>query len=152
MTTIKADDDTLDPSLPVPSETMPAWARCMLICFGWLMVIVGFIGIVVPVLPTTVFLIIALWAFSRSSRKFQLWIWNHPTFGPPVRGWHRHGVIPIRAKVMAVLVMSLSFTYVAIWIAEDWRLPAVLAAIMLPAGLYIVTRRSHPPQPHTDAE
>ena len=152
MTTIKADEQSYDTSLPMPPSAMPAWARCLLVCFGWLMVIIGLIGVVVPVLPTTVFLIVALWAFSRSSRKFQLWLWNHPTFGGPIRDWHRHGVIPIRAKIMAILVMTLSFVFVSVWVAQDWRLPALVGAIMLPAALYIATRRSHAPDdqpPHT---
>ncbi len=146
MMTIKADEQTYDTSLPLPPSAMPAWARCLLVCFGWLMVVIGLIGVVVPVLPTTVFLIIALWAFSRSSRKFQLWVWNHRTFGPPIRDWHRHGVIPVRAKVMAVMLMTLSFMFVTIWVAQDWRLPTILSVIMLPAALYIVTRRSNAPE------
>lgn len=141
MTLGKADDD-----IPLPATDSPTWLRWLLVGFGWLMVAIGFVGIFVPVLPTTVFLIAALWAFSRSSRKFQVWLWTHPYMGPPVRNWHLHKVIPVRAKIMAVILMSLSFMYVAVWASEDWRVPTIVGAIMLPAAIYIVTRRSRPPE------
>ncbi|MBO6785436.1 MAG: YbaN family protein [Rhodospirillales bacterium] len=131
--------------MPTTAVMSAAWMRWALIGLGWLLIGIGIVGIFVPVLPTTVFLIAALWAFSRSSKKFQVWLWTHPTFGPPVRNWHLHQVIPIRGKVLAVIIMTLSFVYVAIWIAEDWRLPTAIGAVMLPAALYIVTRRSTPP-------
>jgi hypothetical protein len=43
--------------------------------------------------------------------------------------------------------MTLSFVYVAVWVARDWQLPVMVGAVMLPAALYIVTRRSRPPEP-----
>ncbi len=122
-----------------------AWQRALLIAFGWLNIGVGMVGVVVPGLPTTVFIIIALWAFSKSSRRFQVWLWWHPHLGPPVRNWYRHKVIPTRAKILAITVMTLSFAYVAGWAAEDWRLPTFLAAVMVPAAIYVCTRRSRPP-------
>ncbi|WNK00790.1 YbaN family protein [Thalassospiraceae bacterium LMO-JJ14] len=137
------------PAKPTPAISESAWLRWALIGFGWLMIGVGIVGIFVPVMPTTVFLIAALWAFSRSSARFQTWLWTHSAFGPPVRNWHLHQVIPIRGKVLAVIVMTLSFVYVAIWVAQDWKLPTAAGAVMLPAALYIVTRRSRPPETET---
>lgn len=146
MTPIKADNTLIEP-LPEQTRADPVWLRWLLICFGWLMVATGIVGIVVPVMPTTVFMIAALWAFSRSSRKFQIWLWTHSTFGPPVRNWHLYRVISVRAKMMAVMVMTLSFVYILIWVAEDWRVPVIVGAIMLPAAIYVVTRRGQPPKP-----
>ncbi len=140
------ESDPETPEIPAPAIMQQVWLRWLLIAFGWLMIGVGIVGIFVPVMPTTVFLIAALWAFSRSSAKFQRWLWTHPAFGPPVRNWHLHQVIPIRGKVLAVIVMTLSFVYVAVWVAQDWQLPVMVGAVMLPAALYIVTRRSRPPE------
>jgi len=126
------------------------WVRWALIAFGWLNVVIGLIGIVVPGLPTTVFLIVAFWAFSNSSEKFQNWIWYHPRFGTTIRHWHNHRVIPRRAKILAVSMMTISFCYLTIFVADSFVLPVVLAAIMVPPGLYVVTRDSLPPEPeHT---
>lgn len=118
--------------------------RWGLIAFGWLNVGLGIVGVVVPGLPTTVFLLIAAWAFSKSSERFQRWLWNHPHFGPPIRAWHQHRVIPRRAKILATSMMTTSFLFVTLVVAKSWVLPAVLASVMVPAALYILTRASTP--------
>lgn len=121
------------------------WGRWALLGLGWLFVAAGLIGVVVPGMPTTVFLLAALWCFSRSSERFQMWLWNHRRLGPPIRAWHEHRVIPVRAKVLAAAMMAASFVYVALYVAEDWLLPALLAAVMLPAAAYVMTRSSRVP-------
>ena len=60
------------------------WVRWFLLIFGWTNVGIGLVGIFIPGLPTTVFLIIAFWAFSKSSEKFQNWLWFHPKLGPSI--------------------------------------------------------------------
>ncbi len=121
------------------------WMRWSLLAFGWANVGLGVVGIFLPGLPTTVFLLIALWAFSRSSLKFHAWLWHHPKLGPPIRDWHMHQVIPMKAKLLAVLTMAGSFVYIAGFVAVDWVLPLVMAAILVPVATYIVTRNSQPP-------
>ena len=116
-------------------------------CFGWFNVLLGVIGILVPGMPTTVFLLIALWAFSKSSARFQQWLWNHKRFGPPIQAWHRHKVIPPTTKVLAVSVMSLSIGIIALFVAESWIMPAVMASVLTPIAIYIVTRASYVPKP-----
>ena len=77
-------------------EAGPAVARpglrVALLALGWICVALGVVGMAIPGLPTTVFLIIALWAFSRSSHRFHDWLYAHPHLGPPLRAWHAHGV------------------------------------------------------------
>ncbi len=97
------------------------------------------------------FLLIALWAFSKSSIRFHAWLWNHQTFGPSIRDWHTHHVIPRKAKWLAVLTMTASFVYIAGFVATDWILPALMAAILVPVALFIVTRASQAPEPVEDA-
>ena len=122
------------------------WGRWMLLALGWINVAAGIVGIFIPGIPTTVFLLAALWCFSRSSERFQLWLWNHPRLGPPLRAWHEHKVIPVRAKIMATSMMTLSFIYVAFFVASDWVLPGVMAGVMIPAASYVVSRSSRIPQ------
>lgn len=119
------------------------WARWALFGFGWLNVAIGTVGIFVPGLPTTVFLIIAFWAFSKSSDRFHGWLWNHPRFGPSLRNWHEHRVISVKSKILAVTMMSASFLYLSYFVAESWKLPAIMAVLMIPPALYVVTRKSH---------
>jgi len=126
---------------PEPFATRPGM-RHLLIAFGWLCVALGMIGVVVPGLPTTIFLIMALWAFSKSSRRFHDWLYNHSRFGPPLRRWTAHRVIPPRAKMLAVAMMATSWALIAFAIADNWMLPIAVGAVMLGVAAYIVTRPS----------
>ena len=119
-------------------------ARALLIVFGWLNVALGAIGVVVPGMPTTVFLLIALWAFSKCSARFHGWLYNHKTLGPPIRDWHERRMIPARAKVAAVAMMTLSVTILALFVAESWLLPGAVAACLVPVAAFILTRPSRP--------
>lgn len=98
------------------------------------------VGIVVPGMPTTIFLIVALWAFSKSSDRFHSWLYNHPRFGPPLRAWSEHRVIPRNAKWLAVGLMACSWTIIAVFVAESWLLPVALGGILLGVASYIMTR------------
>ncbi len=120
--------------------------RWALLVFGWANIGLGIVGIFLPGLPTTVFLLIALWAFSKSSLRFHTWLWNHPRFGPPVRDWHNHQIIPLKAKLLAVMMMSVSLIYIAAFVAKDWQLPLFMVLILSPIGIYIVTRASSLPE------
>ena len=82
--------------------------RIILISLGWLCVSLGFIGIFVPGIPTTIFLIIALWAFAKSSKKLHYWLLHHKRFGPILNNWQKHKVVPRRAKILMVVLMSLA--------------------------------------------
>ena len=129
-----------------PKESLSrCWVRWSLLTFGWLNVGLGLVGVVVPGLPTTVFLIIALWAFSKSSEKFQKWLWNHPRFGSSIRAWHEHRVIPYRAKMLAALMMASGFLFVTIFVAETLILPLVMAVILVPVSVYVLSRQSTVP-------
>lgn len=118
--------------------------RPLLLAFGWLNVGLGVLGAVLPVMPTTVFLLLALWAFSKSSRRFHRWLYTHPTLGRTLRDWHEHRVIPTRAKVLALSMMAASLTYVSLGLAQSWALPAGLALVLGAVALFIVTRPSAP--------
>ena len=126
---------------PKPEMMMPcAPVRYGLLAFGWINVGIGILGAFLPVLPTTLFLLIALWAFSRSSLRFHSWLYNHPRFGPPLRAWHQHRVIPLPAKLLAIGMMTASLIYVTVFIAENWLLPAGLSLMMGAVAAYILTR------------
>lgn len=116
--------------------------RAALLICGWCNVTLAMIGAVLPGMPTTVFLIIALWAFTRSSPRLQRWLYQHPRFGKAVRDWDRHGVIPPRAKRLAALSMLLSLALIAEF-AGSWTLTACVGVVMALVMLFILTRPSH---------
>jgi uncharacterized membrane protein YbaN (DUF454 family) len=115
-------------------------ARYLLMTLGWFNVGLGGIGLFVPLMPTTVFLLIALWLFSKSSVRFQRWLYDHPKLGATLRAWHTHRAIPTLAKLAALVMMSVSWMIVALFVADDWLLPAGLALILAPIGAFIASR------------
>lgn len=114
--------------------------RYALLVLGWVFVILGILGMILPLLPTTVFILCAGWCFSRSSERFHHWLFNHPKFGPLLRAWHSgEGIsrfIRNRATVTLWLCLLISMLIVAnIWVTTAlltvgigvsiylWRLP-----------------------------
>ncbi len=116
------------------------------LAIGWISVGLGIIGVIIPVLPTTPFLIVAVWAFSRSSPELAARIRNHPSMGPYILAWETHGVIPPKAKIFAVAAMACSFAFTALVAGPPGWLLAGMAITLLAIGAYIVTRPSRPPE------
>ncbi|MCF2907583.1 YbaN family protein [Pseudoalteromonas sp. DL2-H2.2] len=75
---------------------------------GYVALILAFIGAILPVMPTTVFLIIALWCFTRSSSSLETWLLTHPRFGEALQNWRTRQVIPKKAKYFAASSMLTS--------------------------------------------
>ncbi|MEX2453572.1 MAG: YbaN family protein [Rhodospirillaceae bacterium] len=117
-------------------------ARFSLIAFGGVCVGIGVVAVVVPGLPTTVFMIVAAWAFSKSSPRFQRWVTEHERFGPAVVAWREHGAIPAKAKILAVIAMTASLAAIVLFGAQNWILPTVVGAVMGGIGIWILTRPS----------
>ncbi|WP_248304730.1 YbaN family protein [Breoghania sp. L-A4] len=81
---------------PPPSKRrsrLPASGRMFYGALGFVLVGIGLVGAVLPLLPTTIFLILAVPCFARSNERMETWILNHPQFGTPVRRWIEHGAI-----------------------------------------------------------
>ena len=82
--------------------------RYLLLVIGFIFVAVGFIGVLVPGLPTTVFMIMAAWCFAKSSPRFERWVLQLPGIGKFVQD-HRSGLgMPRKSKLIAITMMSLA--------------------------------------------
>jgi uncharacterized protein len=119
--------------------------RLFYLAFGWLCVGLGVIGIILPILPTTPFLLVALWAFSKSSPALAERLRNDPRFGSTLRAWQDHGSIPPLGKAMAVIMMAASGTYIAGFSAAPLWVTVPFIIILIAVGAYVVTRPSRPP-------
>ena len=71
-------------------------------------VILGFIGALLPGMPTTVFLILAAWAASKGWPQMDAWLLNHPKYGSTLRAWRENGTVPRKAKWFASVMMLVS--------------------------------------------
>jgi uncharacterized membrane protein YbaN (DUF454 family) len=119
--------------------------RPLLFILGWLLFGLGFVGAFVPVLPTTPLMLLALWCFSRSSKRFHDWLYNHRLFGPPLQQWHEHRVIPLAAKAIAVLFMTLSLVYVFGYSVTPAWVKILMTSTMAIGFWFILTKPSVPP-------
>ncbi|TNE34074.1 MAG: DUF454 domain-containing protein [Alphaproteobacteria bacterium] len=120
--------------------------KYLLLIIGFFFVGLGILGAFLPVLPTTPFLLIALWAFAQSSERFHNWLYNHRIFGPPLQNWSNHGVIPKRAKIAAVSTMAVSAILVISFSNASWYgLVAMLVLMGIGAG-FVLSRPSEPRQ------
>ena len=117
--------------------------RWLWFIFGWLSVALGLLGAFLPILPTTPFMLLAAFAFGKSSPRFHRWIVEHPTFGPPVRDWQAHGAISRRAKIMATGAM-LAVLAISVVLGLKWQIIALQAAILVAVSLFILTRPEPP--------
>lgn len=99
--------------------------RWLLIILGWWAVALATLGAVLPLLPTTPFLLLAAWCFARSSPRFHHWLLYRCWFGTYLRHWQQHRALPPGAKWKAVLVIVLTFA-VSLWLMKIWWVRGVL--------------------------
>lgn len=113
--------------------------RWLMFGLGWVCVSLGIIGILTPLMPGTVFLILAAWLFSRSSPRFEAWLLAHPKLGPAVLKWRENGVIPRWVQLFATASMTVSFgLMVYIKVPLVGLIPA--GTVMLACAIYLLTR------------
>ena len=83
--------------------------KLALIFIGWISLALGFLGVFLPLLPTTPFVLLAAYCFSKSSPKLHQWLMNQPRLGPLIQNWEQYGSISKQAKVMATVCMAIVF-------------------------------------------
>lgn len=112
--------------------------------FGAIALGLGVIGIVLPVLPTTPFVLLAAFCFGKGSPRLRAWIEQHPRFGPAIADWEQHGAVPKRAKRMAALLMAAAFL-LSLWMGLPGWVLAVQGLCLTGAAAFVLTR---PDSPH----
>lgn len=117
--------------------------RYALLAVGWLSVLLGVIGIFVPVLPTTPFLLLAAACFVRSSRRVYHWLVDHRHLGPWIRDYLEGNGIPLKAKVYAIGLMWLSIAFSCYLVPLPWARAGMLASAVL-VSLYILRQKTLP--------
>jgi uncharacterized membrane protein YbaN (DUF454 family) len=116
---------------------MKRWAWFAL---GWVLVALGFIGALLPVMPTTIFLIGAAGCFARSSPRFETWLLDHKWFGPSLRRWRANRAIPLPAKMMAIGSMAGGYAIFVYGVRPPLWGGLVVGIAIAACALYVGTR------------
>lgn len=115
------------------------------ITLGWTSLALAIAGALLPLLPTTPFLLLAAFAFSRGSEKLHNWLITHPRLGPPIRNWETYRAISRPVKIAASLSMAGIFAISFVFAAPWWAI-ASQAVILSVVAFFIWTRNEGPVQ------
>jgi len=114
---------------------------------GFISMIFGFIGMFLPILPTTPFMILAAFCFSKSSEKLHKWLLSRPHIGKLITDWEKDGVIRMKAKIYSTIVIIPLFSYTLIFVNVNNWVKAVLVLIAISVLSFIWSRPSKPLKP-----
>lgn len=112
---------------------------------GWVMVALGLIGALLPVMPTTIFLILAMWCFSKSSPRFEAWLLQHPRYGQVLRLWREQGAVSRKGKGFAAAGMALGYVLFFIGAHPSWKLAVGVGLFFIASAAYVLSRPSPRP-------
>ena len=118
--------------------------KTFLFIMGWISVILGVIGAILPIMPTVPFLILAAFFFNKSSPKVHSWLTSLPYFGSGIIDWERNKVIRPKAKVAAVFCIVVMFGSSITFTTIHQGLKLMLVVIALSCIIFIATRKSAP--------
>ena len=107
--------------------------RVLYIIVGSVSLILGIIGIFVPLLPTTPFLLLTAFFYMKGSQRWYHWLMNQPVLGKYISDYHEKKVIPLRAKITSLVLMWASMTYCAICLIHQW--PVKILLVMTAVGV-----------------
>ncbi|MEO0761410.1 MAG: YbaN family protein [Pseudomonadota bacterium] len=112
---------------------------------GWIAFGFGTLGVVLPLLPTVPFMLLAAFCFARGSERFHDWLMNRTRFGPAIHDWHANGVIRPRAKRAAVIAIGASFL-LSVVLGVPGHVLLIQAIALGGAALFVLTRPAAAPQ------
>lgn len=117
--------------------------RVFYLSLGSLALSLGIIGLFLPLLPTTPFLLLAALCFSKSDERLHRWLLHHPLLGPPIVDWQRYRVISVRAKIFAAVTMLMGLTSVWIFFPPELAMAkSATLALMIGVLIFILVQKS----------
>ena len=125
-----------------PTDGPMRWVWWLL---AWICLALALLGVVLPGLPTTPFVLVAAWAAARGSRRLHDWLCRHRVFGPMIADWQRERAVSRRAKRLATTMMTLCGVLLLL-LAPHWAMAATGCAVMAAVAIWLWRR----PEPQRD--
>jgi uncharacterized membrane protein YbaN (DUF454 family) len=111
----------------------------LLMVFGFISLALGFVGIFVPLLPTTPFLLLSAWLFAKSSERWHKWLLQHKQLGGYIRQFQEDKSIPLRIKIISISLLWATILFSVIVVAKMGWLKIVLLAIATGVSVHILS-------------
>ena len=121
-------------------------ARVLLVAGGTLCVALGILGIFVPVLPTTPFLLLAAFSYARSSERFHQWLLGNHWFGQYIKNYQQGRGIPLRDKVLTLIVLWLTHGFTVLVAAPAWWVKLLLLAVGIGVTVHLLQIKTFKPE------
>lgn len=113
--------------------------KILLAILGSVSLALGIMGVFLPVLPTTPFLLLSAALYMRSSQRLYDWLMSHKHLGPYIKNFREHKALPLRVKVVSVTMVWATLLYCAIFVAKEWWMSAVFVAIAIGVTVHIIS-------------
>lgn len=113
--------------------------KILYIILGSISLVLGIIGVFLPLLPTTPFLLLAAAAYFKGSPKLYEWLLNHKYLGPYIRNFRENKAIPLRAKIISVALVWITILYCMFFVVEPFWLKILLGCIAIGVSYHILS-------------
>ena len=124
-----------------PSAIRPQWMRALWLTAGAVALLAGIVGIFLPLLPTTPFILLSAFCFSRGCARCEAWLVNHARLGPMVRDWRAERAVPRRAKQLASVMMAIGCIVAWPHLPPPWQWAPLLVCSAVAAWLWTLPTR-----------
>lgn len=108
-------------------------------CLAVIFLILGIIGVFLPIMPTTPFVLVAAWAAAKGSPRLHAWLYNHHHLGSVLKAWDTRGAIPKNAKWLACVTMTTSWLFM-LFLGIKWVFLGIIAALFIMILIFVFTR------------
>ncbi len=126
----------------VPSRWQIKNMKILLAFFGSVSLVLGIMGIFLPVLPTTPFLLLSATLYMRSSQRLYDWLMSHKYLGVYIKNFREHKALPLRVKIVSVSMVWATLLYCAFFVAEEWWLSTIFLVIALGVTIHILSYKT----------
>lgn len=116
--------------------------KYLIAVFGIISLGLGILGIFLPILPTTPFLLLSSFLFLKSSPSLYRWLMEHPRLGPYIKNFMVHKSLPLRVKVVSVSMVWITLLYCAFFVAGHWALSALFILLATAITVHILSYKT----------